>query len=59
MLILSRRPREAIMIGDDIRITVVGYENGNVRLGIEADRTIPVYREEIYRRVQKEREQQA
>jgi len=57
MLILSRRTSEAIMIGDDIRITVMGRENGQIRIGIEAAREIPVHREEVYLRIKREREQ--
>jgi len=57
MLILSRRTSEAIMIGDDIRITVMGRENGQIRIGIEAAREIPVHREEVYLRIKREQEQ--
>ena len=57
MLILSRRTSEAIMIGDDIRITVMGRENGQNRIGIEAAREIPVHREEVYLRIKREQEQ--
>jgi carbon storage regulator len=49
MLILTRRVNEVIVIGDNIRIKIVGYdhETGRVRLGIDAPRTIIVDREEI------------
>lgn len=47
MLILSRKIGERIMIGDNITITVVVIEPGKVRIGIEAPRDIPVYREEL------------
>ncbi len=47
MLILMRRPGECICIGNDIVITVVGFERNRVRLGIKAPRYIGVDREEI------------
>lgn len=50
MLILSRRPGEAIQIGDRIRIVVLGLRGGQVRLGIEAPPEITVDREEVHRR---------
>ncbi len=56
MLILTRRVNEVIVIGDDIRIKIIGYdhERGHVRLGIDAPRTIIVDREEVaLRRKQK------
>lgn len=49
MLILSRRKDEAIYIGDDIRVSVIDMNGNQIRLGFEADRDIPIYREEIYR----------
>ncbi len=53
MLILSRRKNEAIFIGDDIRVSVVELTAKYIRLGFEAKREIPIYREEIYRRKQR------
>jgi carbon storage regulator len=47
MLILMRRPGECICIGDDIVITVVGFERNRVRIGVKAPRHIAVDREEI------------
>lgn len=52
MLILSRRPGEKIMIGDDIVVTTLGVKGNQVRLGIDAPKNLPVHREEIYRRIQ-------
>ncbi|RJX72606.1 carbon storage regulator CsrA [Pseudomonas sp. LS-2] len=52
MLILTRRVGEAIIIGDDIKVVVLGVDGGQVRLGIEADRNTSVHREEIYQRIQ-------
>ncbi|MDY0250861.1 MAG: carbon storage regulator CsrA [Pseudomonas sp.] len=52
MLILTRNQGEIIHIGDDIRITVLGVNGGQVRLGIDAPLNIEVHREEIYQRIQ-------
>lgn len=48
MLILTRKPGQAIRIGDDLIIRVKAVRGRQVRLGIEAPREVPVYREEIY-----------
>lgn len=47
MLVLSRKPGERILIGDDIVVTVVRFQGGTVRLGIEAPRDFAVIREEL------------
>ncbi|HHF0529645.1 carbon storage regulator CsrA [Legionella waltersii] len=57
MLILTRRIGEALMIGDDVNITVLGVKGNQVRMGINAPISIPVHREEIYLKVKKEEEQ--
>jgi carbon storage regulator len=54
MLVLSRRKDETIVIGEDIRITVVDIRGDTVRLGITAPKSIPVYRKEIYEAIQRE-----
>jgi carbon storage regulator len=46
MLVLSRKLGEKIFIGDNICITVVDIDRGKIRLGIEAPRTVPIYRQE-------------
>lgn len=57
MLILTRRPREIIRIGDDIEIEVLSLcRKGVVRLGITAPKDISVHREEIYQQIQKTKE---
>lgn len=48
MLILTRHVDEAIIIGDDIRIVVMGSVGGKVRIGINAPKSIEVHREEVY-----------
>ncbi len=51
MLILSRKPGESIILGDDVKITVVDVSGKQVRLGIDAPKDIAVYREEIYQQI--------
>ena len=53
MLVLSRKLNQAIMIGDDVRIVVVSVDRDTVKLGIEAPRTIPVHRSEVYEEIQR------
>jgi carbon storage regulator len=54
MLIITRRPGEKIMLGDDTVIEVIEVSGSSVRIGIDAPRSIPVYREEIWRSVKEE-----
>ena len=56
MLILTRRPRETICIGDDVRVTVLEIERNRVRFGIEAPDSVPVHRKELYDKIQAEAE---
>lgn len=51
MLILTRKLNEAIVIGDDITITVLSVKGGKVRLGIDAPEDVSVHREEIFQRI--------
>jgi carbon storage regulator len=55
MLILTRRTGETLHIGDTVKVTVMGIKGNQVRLGIEAPKEVPVYREEIFVRIQKEK----
>jgi carbon storage regulator len=54
MLILTRRPGERVVIGDNVLITVMGVSGHTVRLGIEAPEGISIYREEIWLAVKEE-----
>jgi len=54
MLILARKVGEAIAIADDIKITVIDIQGGQVRLGVEAPANVSVHREEIYQRILEE-----
>jgi len=59
MLILTRRISESVIIGDDVKITVLGVKGSQVRLGIDAPKSVSVHREEIYERIQKEKSGEA
>ena len=54
MLIITRRPGERIMVGDDIVVEIMETVGNSVRVGISAPRSVPVYREEIYAAVRDE-----
>ncbi len=56
MLILTRRVGETLVIGDDVTVTVLGVKGNQVRLGVNAPRDLPVHREEIYERIQQEKQ---
>ena len=55
MLILSRRPGEAIMIGDDVVVWILSVDRGQVKIGIDAPRETAVHREEVYERIKIEK----
>ena len=48
MLKLTRKQSESVIIGDDIKITVISDKHGQVKLGIEAPEDVKIWREEIY-----------
>lgn len=56
MLILTRRVGESLMVGDEITITVLGTKGNQVRIGVDAPKDVSVHREEIYQRIQREKE---
>lgn len=55
-LVLQRRIGETINIDDNVQVTVLGIRGNQVRLGITAPKEIPVHREEVYERIQREKE---
>lgn len=59
MLVLTRKPRQQIMIGDDIVVNVVEVQGDNVRIAIEAPREVKIYRGEIYSAIQEENQKAA
>lgn len=54
MLVLTRRLNQSIKIGDDIEITVIEVRGDQVRLGVDAPRSVTVHRKEVYLQIQQE-----
>lgn len=59
MLVLTRKAGEGIIIGDDIKITVVELKGGGVRIGIDAPREMKVHRQEVFERIKQENKEAA
>lgn len=55
MLVLTRKIGETITIGNDIKVTILGVEGSQIRVGIDAPKEVSVHREEIYNRIQAEK----
>jgi len=55
MLVFSRKANESIMIGHDIRITVVSIRGEKVRIGIDGPKELPVHRSEVFHAIERER----
>ena len=58
MLILTRRVGETLMVGDEVTVTVLGVKGNQVRIGVNAPKDVSVHREEIYQRIQREKEEE-
>ena len=56
MLVLTRKSNQSIMIGDEIEISVLAIMGEKVRIGIEAPRSVPVYRHEVYVEIKQDAE---
>lgn len=56
MLVLTRNVGESLRIGDDIEIVVLGVKGHQVRIGAKAPKGVEVHREEIYKRIQAEKQ---
>ena len=57
MLVLTRKSNQSIMIGDDIEISVLAIMGEKVRIGIEAPRSVPVFRREVYVEIQEDQDE--
>ncbi len=59
MLVLTRRVGESIRIGEDIEIVITAVDQNKVKIGVRSPRHIPIYREELYRRIQEDNKRAA
>ncbi len=58
MLILTRRVGEKLIIGDDVIVTILSLKGNQIRVGIDAPREVKVHRQEVFDRIQKEKERE-
>jgi len=58
MLILTRRVGESVMVGTEVTFTVLGVKGNQVRVGINAPKSVAVHREEVYERIKREQRQE-
>ncbi len=58
MLVLTRKSNQSIMIGDNIEVSVLAIMGEKVRIGIQVDRTVPVFRKEVYLEIQAEQSEE-
>lgn len=54
MLVLTRKAEEGIIIGDDVKITIIEIKGGSIRIGIDAPRHMKVHRQEVYDKIKEE-----
>ncbi|MBQ8086699.1 MAG: carbon storage regulator CsrA [Lachnospiraceae bacterium] len=59
MLALSRKANESIIIGNDIEVTILEVKGEQVKIGIKAPKSIPVYREEVYQQIKESNKEAA
>lgn len=57
MLALARKVNESIVINDDVEVTVLGIKGDQVKIGINAPKSVPIYRKELYLQIQKANEE--
>jgi carbon storage regulator len=58
VLVLTRKSNQSIMIGDDIEISVLAVMGEKVRIGIDAPRSVPVFRREVYIEIQEDQDEE-
>ncbi|SDY61951.1 MULTISPECIES: carbon storage regulator CsrA [Tindallia] len=59
MLVLTRKPEESIVLGNDIEIKILSLEEGKVKIGIKAPKHVEIHRKEVYLEIQKENKEAA
>ena len=59
MLALARKVNQSIVIGNDVEITILEIKGDQIKIGIDAPKSVPIYRKEIYVQIQEENKQAA